>query len=390
MRQNSLLFQSVAVVLLLCCATIAAAAAHHNDNLEAKISVLTEHPIIGQPVMVKGQADDGTPPYTYSWNTSDNQNATGKTATFIAPLAAGPFTINLTVNDSSTPTPQTVTVTKNITVKNPPPLKAKIVSVDPDCPIIGQLFKVRASADDGVPPYTYSWNTSDNQNATGKTATFIAPLVAGPFTITLTVNDSNVTPQTVTVTKNITVKNPPQLKAEIDEIEPEHPVVGQEIEAEAKARGGIPPYTFTWNTSDLQNATGKEVTFTAPLTAGQFIINLTVNDSSPIPQSVTVTKNITVKNPPSLKAWIDDIDPECIAVGKKVEAEADVRGGTPPYNFTWNTSDGQVKYGKEVTFTAPSIAGPFIISLNVTDSGLPTPQTVTDSETVIVKTRCRK
>jgi hypothetical protein len=301
MRQNSLLFQSVAVVLLLCCATIAAAAAHHNDNLEAKISVLTEHPIIGQPIMVKGQADDGTPPYTYSWNTSDNQNATGKTATFIAPLIAGPFTINMTVNDSSTPTPQTVTVTKNITVKNPPPLKA-----------------------------------------------------------------------------------------EIDEIEPEHPVVGQEIEAEAKARGGIPPYTFTWNTSDLQNATGKEVTFTAPLTAGQFIINLTVNDSSPIPQTVTVTKNITVKNPPSLKAWIDDVDPECIAVDKKVEAEADVRGGTPPYNFTWNTSDGQVKYGKEVTFTAPSIAGPFIISLNVTDSGLPTPQTVTDSETVIVKTRCRK
>jgi chitodextrinase len=387
MRPHTILFRCVAVALLLSCAILATSAEHDhglNNGLEAKIGLLTEHPVIGQPIMVKGNAEGGISPYTCYWNTGDGQTASGKTANFTAPGIAGPFTINLIVTDSNA-TPQTVTVTKNISVENPSLLKASIGCIEPENPIIGQQFEVKASAQGGISPYMYSWTTSDGQTASNKTATFTAPLTTGPFAVSLTVTDSNVTPQTVTVTKNITVKNPPALKASIGSIEPEHPVIGQQFEVKASARGGIDPYTYSWTTSDGQTASNKTATFTAPLVAGPFTVSLTVTDSNATPQTVTVTKNIPVKNPPALKIEKIKTKPENPLVNKTYEVTGSVRGGTPPYTYSWNTSDGQTATGKTATFTAPSIPGKITVTLTVTDSSSPTPQNVTDSEKVSVK-----
>jgi chitodextrinase len=299
MRPHTILFRCVAVALLLSCAILATSAEHDhglNNGLEAKIGLLTEHPVIGQPIMVKGNAEGGISPYTYYWNTGDGQTASGKTANFTAPGIAGPFTINLIVTDSNA-TPQTVTVTKNISVENPSLLKASIGCIEPENPIIGQQFEVKASAQGGISPYMYSWTTSDGQTASNKTATFTAPLTTGPFAVSLTVTDSNATPQTVTVTKNIPVKNPPALKIEKIKTKPENPLVNKTYEVTGSVRGGTPPYTYSWNTSDGQTATGKTATFTAPSIPGKITVTLTVTDSSsPTPQNVTDSEKVSVKN----------------------------------------------------------------------------------------------
>jgi hypothetical protein len=283
-------YQLLGIVLILCLAISIVTAGQNSpaksrNRLAADISVWPNDPTIGQTVFVKGEAWGGVPPYIfYNWTTSDGQTGSGKTTTFTF-LSAGPITITLNVTDSLG---NMTTALKNITVKAPPPLKAEIDAWPKD-PTIGQLVTFKAKVCGGVSPFTYAWNTSDGQIGTGQTVAFSFP-TAGLIKVTLNVTDSlgNMT----TAVKNITVKPPPPLKADID-ARPDEPRVGQPVYFEADdVSGGVPPYAYAWNTSDGQTGAGKTVIFIFPV-AGHVTVTLNVTDS--LGTFVTDTKNIVVK-----------------------------------------------------------------------------------------------
>ena len=193
---------------------------NYSKNLRAEISVSPERPAAGQTVTVVAHVSGGTPPYTYAWTTGDGQNAATQTATFTAPTT-GSLTISLTVTDSSSPTAQTATAQKTITVRAAPPLRAEF-TFSPARPVVGQTVTFVARASGGTPPLSYSWDFGDQQaaqlaatNPARTTHVYTAP---GTYTVTLTVTSAGGTPQMdsaaaaarqVVIHKQITVRAAP-------------------------------------------------------------------------------------------------------------------------------------------------------------------------------------
>jgi hypothetical protein len=142
------------------------------SSLSASISALTNVNCFGQST---GSATvsviSGTPPYSYSWNTSPPQAA----ATAIG-LAAGNYIV--TINDANS---QTTTVTVTIT-EPASPLQIYTHGTNPSC---AALCNGTATVDvvGGTIPYTYNWRNGVTQIATSQP---IASLCAGTFTVTVT------------------------------------------------------------------------------------------------------------------------------------------------------------------------------------------------------------
>jgi hypothetical protein len=90
----------------------------------------------------------------------------------------------------------------------------------------------------------------------------------------------------------------------------------------AKVSGGIPPYTYLWNTGDtlweIQN-----------LTAGTY--SITVTDAA----NTSVIDSITLNEPSgALEVFLQTTQPGCNnPTGAKIESY--VIGGTPPYAYSW-------------------------------------------------------
>jgi PKD repeat protein len=99
--------------------------------------------------------------------------------------------------------------------------------------------------------------------------------------------------------------------------------------ASATVSGGSTPYTYSWNTSPIQN------TATANgLSAGSYTV--TVTDFNACVTSTVVP----ITAPAILTSTVSSINPSCNG-GTNGSATATVTGGTTPYTFSWNTSPVQ-------------------------------------------------
>lgn len=110
----------------------------------------------------------GVPPFTYQWNDPNNQ-----TTQIATGLCAGTYSVLITDSNNCT-------VTKTITINNPPPLSLAISSTDAYCG--GRCYGTATGIPSGgTPPVTYSWN--DPQNQTTQTASDLCP---GIYTVVIT------------------------------------------------------------------------------------------------------------------------------------------------------------------------------------------------------------
>ena len=117
------------------------------------------------------------------------------------------------------------------------------------------------------------------------------------------------------------------------------------------ASGGTLDYTYSWNTSPVQNsptATG--------LTEGTYTVTVTDADNNQATTEVTITEPVL-----ALSANISDQnDASCFGAATG-SATVAVNGGTPNYTYSWNTTPVQT------TATASNLkAGPYTVT--VTDS----------------------
>jgi hypothetical protein len=294
----------------------------------------------------------GTSPYTYTWNTTPVQ-----TNSIATNLTAGAYSVDVTDASGCIKT-QTFTITE-----------PTIVSVSASTTNVlcngGSTGTATAVSTGGVSPYTYSWNTSPVQ--TTATAT---NLMQGSYTVTVT--DANL----CTASKLVVINEPTVLASTINQTN----VLckgGASGTATALPTGGLAPYTYSWNTSPVQNsatATG--------LVIGNYTV--IVKDAN----NCATSKSTTITQPATLVTVTDSVTAKVLCNGNANGAALlKATGGTTPYTYSWNTSPVQTtsaatnlaagtykgivtdangcKDSSILTLTQPTVLLPNIIATNV-------------------------
>ena len=253
----------------------------------------------GQPVTFTTSASGGTSPFTFSWSFGDGLAGTGSPVTHTYSLA-GSYTTTLTIKDSSSPQ-QTATSQKTVAVTSPPPPISASFTLSPSSPSGGQSVSFTASASGGTPPYSYSWSYGDGSTGTGLQSTHIYS-VDGTYQVTLTVEDSQ--GNTGTGVEPAVVGTSPLLDGFT--YSPTGPQPGENINFTASARGGTPPYSYSWDFGNGASVTGASATHSYPK-AGSYTVTLTVMDSTN--HSNNTSQDLTIYSPaqPDFKLNTDQL-----------------------------------------------------------------------------------
>jgi gliding motility-associated-like protein len=253
-------------------------------------------------------ASGGTPPYTYSWNTSPAQTS----ATAIN-LTAGIYTV--TVTDSNG-----CTKTVSDTITQPVLLNAVATKTDASC-YGGNNGTATVVASGGSAPYSYSWNTSPVQ--TTATATSLA---ASTYTVTVTDTKGCIKTTTAVISQPAALN----LSTSKQDVACYGSNNGT---ATVTVSGGSFPYTYSWNSTPVQTtptATG--------LPAGTYTV--TVTDA----HNCSQTAAVTISQPTDINITVNKTDVSCYGDSNGT-ASAIVSGGTLPYSYSWNTTPVQTTAG---------------------------------------------
>jgi len=148
------------------------------------------------------------------------------------------------------------------------------LSAEADGPYHGKVkedINFQGSASGGVPPYTWSWNFGDGSTSNEQNPKH-AYNNAGHYVATLTVKDSD--GNTATDSADVTVYK--ELVAEADG--PYGGLIGEVIQFNGAADGGVPPYTWSWSFGDgsFGNVQNPVHAYDG---AGTYTATLTVTDS---------------------------------------------------------------------------------------------------------------
>ncbi|MEO8147352.1 MAG: T9SS type A sorting domain-containing protein [Bacteroidia bacterium] len=247
----------------------------------------------------------GVGPYTYQWSS-------GSTDNFITGLAAGNYTVTVTDANSCS-------VTVIVPVTQPAELtcicNSNVTNVS--C-FGGSNGSITALPVGGTAPYSYSWKriapTVSGVLATTQT---ISGLTAGTYEVTITDANGCVKVGTATVTQ------PSQLVATAT-------VINNSCSGNANGQitltvsGGVPPYTYAWNTVPPQTtaiATG--------LTAGSY--TAVVTDANGCTKVVTAT----VTQPAGITLTTSKNNVSCNG-GANGTASVTATGGVTPYSYLWS------------------------------------------------------
>lgn len=245
------------------------------------------------------QVNGGQPPYTYLWNT-------GATTQGINGLTAGTYWVTVTTN-------QGCVKTDTIIITQPPQLLIS-VSVTPVTCYGFNDGSAQVIPAGGTPPYQYAWNggayTGNGQNNN---------LSAGQYTVS--VQDVN----GCTVSQSFSVTQPSPITANIMVFDVTC-YGGSDGSASVAVSGGVGNYTITWNTTPLQYGTTAQ-----NLIAGNY--SVTIADNNNCQQ----TFNLSVNQPAPLLSTVTYYKAVSCFGGSDGSIAVLASGGTPPYQYSWNT-----------------------------------------------------
>lgn len=245
----------------------------------------------------------GVAPFSFTWSTTD-------TTEDIASLIAGTYTVSITDANGCTST-------DTFDLTEPTPVTSSTSSIPTSCGVNNGVAQVVAAGGDG--PYSYAWNSIPIQNTDSATG-----LAAGQYNVTIT--DGN----GCNHTDSVIVNNLANLTASVTGQSNASCNGSNNGTATVTESGGTAPYTYSWNTTPVQNtatATG--------LAAGPY--TCTVTDSSGCTYAVVVN----ISEPPILTTSQGTVTNVSCFAGNNGEAIVTVSGGTAPYSFVWNTTPAQ-------------------------------------------------
>ncbi|TVR79783.1 MAG: hypothetical protein EA412_05685, partial [Chitinophagaceae bacterium] len=243
----------------------------------------------------------GTQPYAVLWDDPAGQNTTTATS-----LEADTYTATITDTNGC----QT---TISGTVASPDSLNAQITN-QVNVSVNGlNDGSATVTPTGGVSPYSYSWNTTPPQ--ADSTA---IDLPAGTYTVTVT--DAN----GCTDTASVIISEPPPLIVDVTDTVMVSCNGFADGSATVTPVGGVEPYTYTWNTTPVQNDS-----IAVNLTAG--IYEVTVVDDN----GVTAIVQVEITEPDAINLTTISEDISCFGDNNGV-AEVVPSGGTTPYTFLWD------------------------------------------------------
>jgi gliding motility-associated-like protein len=249
------------------------------------------------------QANGGTPPLGYLWNTSPPANTA-----IVNNVGGGNY--NVTVTDGNG-----CTKSASVMVFQPNQINLNMSSSNANCGVNDGSASVQASG--GRPPFTYLWNTTPPQ-----TTSSISNLGPGTYTVTVTDNKG------CTETGTVIIIQPGSMNVIINKTDAR--CNGQANgTASVTVTGGTPPFTYLWNTTPP--STGTSV---SNLAAGAY--SITVSDNAGCSQIVGFT--ISEPQPITGNATVQDVSCPNSSDGS---ATLNPAGGTPPYTYAWNTTPPQ-------------------------------------------------
>ncbi len=243
-------------------------------------------------VLVEG----GVSPYKFNWsNGSKTKN--------LSKLKAGQY--NLKVTDT-----RGCSKALNVSVKEPTMLVSDIAGVvDVKCKgDTTGLININVTG--GSVPYTYQW--SNTRNTKNNTA-----IKAGGYNVKI------VDAKGCVNTLSATVKEPPTLQSNVDNITNIDCFGDQTGSVDVSVGGGVPPYNYKWsNGATTQNILGVKF--------GEYVLN--VRDQN----GCTTQSKATINQSEILVSGVQEVTHVNCNSFKTGAAKIDIKGGVKPYTFKWS------------------------------------------------------
>jgi gliding motility-associated-like protein len=260
----------------------------------------------------------GYAPYTYLWSGPNGFSASSEDLVNIGP---GSYTVSVTDAfgcagaqgfSMGSPAPLALTLSPSIL-----PFGQNIACNG------GSTGTIGLSIAGGTGPYATQWSspngfTSSSQNLSG--------LAAGTYTVSVT--DAN----GCNATGGFTMVESAPLVPSISDAQHATCVGSTNGSATAGIAGGMPPYSFSWNSAPLQSSATAN-----GLSAGIYTVSITDG------YGCTVQAEVTISEPAqALGVEITATTDVLCHDGLQGSAQAQAIGGTAPYFYSWNTSPAQL------------------------------------------------
>ncbi|MDG1475705.1 MAG: gliding motility-associated C-terminal domain-containing protein [Vicingaceae bacterium] len=249
----------------------------------------------------------GNAPYIFQWDDpvpSANDSAVA--------LCAGLY--NIVVQDAV----GCITV-DSVTINQPTEILANAVFTAPTCNGVCD-GTATVSPTNGIGPYTVSWDGAPPIAIAIGTSNTITGLCAGPHTALIT--DAN----NCSITEDIILTDPTiiSITASATSVSCNGDCDGTAI---ANASGGAPGYSYSWNTSPVQNNS-----LIGGLCPGNYTVTVTDNNGC------TNTESVTVIDPPVLTTSSTPTLASCNGVCD-ASITTTPAGGSAPYRYVWSNGD---------------------------------------------------
>jgi gliding motility-associated-like protein len=237
----------------------------------------------------------GTSPYNYLWSN-------GETTAAISGLTAGNYSVTVTDDNGCA-------ATTTVNLAQPTVLNVTANAVGAACNG-GNTGSINLNVSGGFAPYTFAWSN-------GATTQNVSNLAAGPYSVTVTDANSCTNSQTFT----ITAPAPIVVTTLGTDADCANGILGT---VDATVTGGNAPFLYLWNNlATTQNIAG--------LYAGTYVITVTDANNCSATDSYTV---IDISNTINVTGTVTDVSCPNATDG---EIDITVTGGTPAYNYSWNT-----------------------------------------------------
>ncbi len=261
----------------------------------------------------------GTPPFAFAWS---GPNGSTFSTEDLVNIPAGTYTI--TVTDA-----MGCVRTQSFNLTSPSVLSASTTTT---MLTYGQNIachgtstgNIGLNVTGGTAPYSYAWTGPANFSSTGQN---LSNVPAGDYLVTVT--DAN----GCTTTASRSLTQPPQLLITFDGISHVTCNGANDGSATAVVTGGIPPYSYSWNTSPVQ-------TLATSTGLGAGTRTVTITDG----YGCATTGSVVITQPNTLSAGTQNVSHILECQGGSMDqgsATAVASGGTPPYTYAWNTTPPQ-------------------------------------------------
>ena len=334
-----------------------------NRDPEASLASNASVTDVGLPLNVSYYAYYGTAPYNFSFYVNGNLVARGYDAysnylgsyAFV-PDHPGTWTAEIVVTDSAG---YTTSYVFNVTV-NPDPIVR--LSTNVSVTDVGLPVGLSSSASLGTPPYAYAWYVDGREVSDSQNYTFV-PSSPGTYSIRVAVKDS-VGYTTYSEAITVSVNPDPELNLACTRNVTD---VGLPISLSAEVGSGTPPYAYAWYVDGQMVGSSASTYSFDPGSPGIYDVEVVVSDSAGY--TVNGFAAVSVNPDPSISNVTSTLSSDNIFYANTVaQLSVDVKGGTPPYNYSWYLNGRLLATTSSPTYSYSLGLGRNTVQVEVTDS----------------------